>query len=391
MALILTRSPYIIENVNASGVRFDDNAVLTLTISDRNDSFNSVTLKVYTLNFGKQKYIDISPLVRDYLIDRDVVIVSATITGFINDVNATYHPLLSEPASDGYSYYEEGVNKDSQLIDVNYYAGSNNIIYRYKEQPLTIPIIFSKKDFASNGKGSDISLRYYNGDTLVRTLYTNIRSSVSFGLPIWVTADRIQYITESTYDSFEERVVEDGGTFENNECIELFDEEYIFYPATRIEISELTNAGIVTKLTVVPVQECKYDPKKIVFVNKYGVNEDLWFFKKSTQSIATEKETFRANTVNSYINGDLSGHTYRDFNVNGRESMTLNTGFVPESFKENFKQLMLSEKVWIDNGADLLPINIKNTELELKQSVNDKLINYTIEIEYSYDKINNIF
>jgi len=390
MALILTRSPYIIENVNASGVRFDDNAVLTLTISEINDFFSSVTLKTYPLNFGKQKYIDISPLVRDYLIDRDLVNVNATINGTINGVSQGFVVLSYVLASNGYSYYEEGVNKDSQLIDVNFYAGSNNIIYRYKEQPLTIPILFSNGDFDSDSANNNITISYYNGDTLVRTLNTNIQFS-SNPVSRCVTASRVQYITESTYDSFEERVIEDGGTFENNECIELFDEEYIFYPATRIEISELTNAGIVTELTVVPVEECKYEPKKIVFVNKYGVKEDLWFFKKSTQSITTNKETFRANTVNSYISGDLSGHTYRDFNVNGRESMTLNTGFVPESFKENFKQLMLSEKVWIDNGADLLPVNIKNTELELKQSVNDKLINYTIEIEYSYDKINNIF
>lgn len=362
MALILTRSPYIIENFHtAFNERFDDNAILTLIISEINDSFNSITLKSYTLDYGKQKYIDISPLIRDYLIDRDVVTVFVTINGTIDGNPSGINVLNAAVACNGYSYYEEGVNKDSNLVDVNYYVGSNNVIYRYKEQPLTIPILFSKNDYPPSGKGSDISVRYYNGDTLVTTLYTDIGFSDN---PVrrWVTSDRVQYITESTYDSF-----------------------------TRIEISELENPSVVTELKVVPVEECKYEPKKIVFVNKYGVKEDLWFFKKSTQSISTDKETFRANTVNSYISGDLSGHTYKDFNVNGRESMTLNTGFVPESFKENFKQLMLSEKVWIENGADLLPVNIKNTELELKQSVNDKLINYTIEIEYSYDKINNIF
>jgi len=387
MALILTRSPYLIENVNGTGVRFDDNALLTLTISEIEDNFTNTTLYTYPLNYGKQKYIDISPFIRDFLIDRDVVVVTVSISGVISEVNTVYTPISNTIASNGYSYYEEGVNKDSQLINVNYYAGSNNIIYRYKEQPLTIPILFSKNDYVSAG-GNDISIRYYNGDTLVRTLYTDINVDGSYK---YVTSDRIQYITESTYDSFEERVIEDGGTFENSKCIELFDEEYIFYPATRIEISELENKGVVTELTVVPVEECKYEPKKIVFVNKLGVKEDLWFFKKSTHSISTEKETFRANTINSYVSGDLSNHVYKDFNINGRESMTLNTGFVPESFKENFKQLMLSERVWIDNGADLLPVNIKNTELDLKQSVNEKLINYTIEIEYSFDKINNIF
>ena len=392
MALILARSPYLIENVNVSYQRFDDNALLTLTISEIEDNFTNTTLYAYSLNYGKQDYIDISPFIRDFLIDRDVVVVTVSISGVVSGVNTVYTPISNTIASNGYSYYEEGVNKDSQLIDINYYAGSNNIIYRYKEQPLTIPILFSKRDgIAGGGIDNNISIRYYNGDELIRTLYTDISANLSNSSYKYVTSDRVQYITESTYDSFEERVIEDGGTFENSKCIELFDEEYIYYPATRIEISELKNKGVVTKLTVVPVEECKYEPKKIVFVNKLGVKEDLWFFKKSTHSISTEKETFRANTVNSYVFGDLSNHVYKDFNINGRESMTLNTGFVPESFKENFKQLMLSEKVWIDNGADLLPVNIKNTELDLKQSVNEKLINYTIEIEYSFDKINNIF
>ena len=392
MALILARSPYLIENVNGNNQRFDDNALLTLTISERENIFTSTILYTYSLNYGKQDYIDISPFIRDFLIDRDVVVVRASISGVVSGVNTVYTPIINTIASNGYSYYEEGVNKDSQLIDINYYAGSNNIIYRYKEQPLTIPILFSKRDdIAGGGVDNNISIRYYNGDELIRTLYTDISTNLFNSSYRYITSDRVQYITESTYDSFEERVIEDGGTFENSKCIELFDEEYIYYPATRIEISELENKGVVTELTVVPVEECKYEPKKIVFVNKLGVKEDLWFFKKSTHSISTEKETFRANTVNSYVSGDLSNHVYKDFNINGRESMTLNTGFVPESFKENFKQLMLSEKVWIDNGADLLPVNIKNTELDLKQSVNEKLINYTIEIEYSYDKINNIF
>jgi hypothetical protein len=70
--------------------------------------------------------------------------------------------------------------------------------------------------------------------------------------------------------------------------------------------------------------------------------------------------------------------------------MTINSGFVPESFSENFKQLMLSERVWLDTGAVDLPITIKSSDLELKTSVNEKLINYTINIEFAFDTINNI-
>ena len=83
-------------------------------------------------------------------------------------------------------------------------------------------------------------------------------------------------------------------------------------------------------------------------------------------------------------------HTYKDYNVNARESLSLNTGFLEESFSENFRQLMLSESVYVMIDNVKLPVNIKNDELSYKKSVNEKLINYSIEIEFSYDKLNNI-
>ena len=139
-----------------------------------------------------------------------------------------------------------------------------------------------------------------------------------------------------------------------------------------------------------PVQECKYPTNKLIFKNKLGVEEDLWFFKKSTHNISTKRESYRANTLPNYLTGGLSQHSHASYNVNGKKTMTLNTGFIPESFKENIKQLMLSEKVWIMVGDDKLPITIKDSDMELKTSINEKLINYEIEIEFAYDIINNI-
>ena len=56
---------------------------------------------------------------------------------------------------------------------------------------------------------------------------------------------------------------------------------------------------------------------------------------------------------------------------------------------EVFRQLLLSERVWIDyNGT--LPVNVGTSSLKFKQSLNDKLINYTISFDFAYDKINNI-
>jgi len=408
MALILARSPYLIYNQG-----FDDNASLSLDIGLLLLSWGIENVGQYVLNFRKQKYIDISPLIRDFLIDNNALNVRAVISGDINEVPQS-DVVVVNIATDGYSYYEDGVQKDTKnptnskdfedilSNELGFYAGSNNVVYRNEGKALNIPLlnpILSEFDgitttLEEESKNLNNTLiNYYKGTELVRTKTTDF--GVYGAGTVLVTSERVQYITESTYDTFEERVEEDGGTYETSSCIEAFLEEYpdeyAYYPATRIQIVPRSDYSKAYDLSVYSVSECKYDSHRITFVNKFGVKEELWFFKKSIDSISKEKESFKANVFSSYVSGDLSKHSYRDYNVNARESMTLNTGFVPESFKENFKQLMLSESVWIEMDDLELPINIKNTELELKKSVNDKLINYTIDIEFSYDKINNIF
>ena len=51
---------------------------------------------------------------------------------------------------------------------------------------------------------------------------------------------------------------------------------------------------------------------------------------------------------------------------------------------------ILAEQVWIYDGTNTLPINIKSNTLQFKKSVNDKLISYSLSFDYAYDKINNI-
>ena len=52
--------------------------------------------------------------------------------------------------------------------------------------------------------------------------------------------------------------------------------------------------------------------------------------------------------------------------------------------------MMLSEQVWVDNGTEVLPITLNTKSLQFKKSVNDKLINYTVDFEYAFNKINDI-
>ena len=73
------------------------------------------------------------------------------------------------------------------------------------------------------------------------------------------------------------------------------------------------------------------------------------------------------------------------------ERFNANTGFMDESMNEPMKQMLLSDHVWATINSLTTPIVvITSSELTYKNSVNDKLINYTIEFEYAYDTINNI-
>ena len=70
--------------------------------------------------------------------------------------------------------------------------------------------------------------------------------------------------------------------------------------------------------------------------------------------------------------------------------MTLNTGFYPESYNEVFRQLNLSENIWITKDNKVLPVSLKTSDIAFKTQLNDRLINYTMEIEFAYDKINSV-
>ena len=50
----------------------------------------------------------------------------------------------------------------------------------------------------------------------------------------------------------------------------------------------------------------------------------------------------------------------------------------------------MSESVWIDNGTDVYPVNINSSSLQIKKSVNEKLIAYTLDFNYAFDKIQNV-
>ena len=150
--------------------------------------------------------------------------------------------------------------------------------------------------------------------------------------------------------------------------------------------------------TIKRIDCTKYgDGNRIIYINKYGAQQDLWFFLKQTRNINRTNEGYKANTI-TYPSG---GATYsiqdapnKVFNTQAKQTHTFSSGYYPEFLNQQFEELLLSEFIWwstVKKGVGIvIPLKVKTSSVSFKTSVNDRLIEYTIEFEEAFDYINNI-
>ena len=163
-----------------------------------------------------------------------------------------------------------------------------------------------------------------------------------------------------------------------------------------VDVSQATTDNYVT-ITTQPdgdirtyeiIDECRYNPIQVVFKNRYGVFECLTLFKKSNNSISVSSDEF----INNYISGgtySTTKHQNQKINIQGKESIKTNSGYISQNENSLYKELLLSETVYFyDDG--LIPVNVTTSSLEFKTRVNDSLVNYSIDFEYAYNLIQNV-
>ena len=137
---------------------------------------------------------------------------------------------------------------------------------------------------------------------------------------------------------------------------------------------------------------------KIIYINKYGVQQDLWFFLKETKNLARTNEGYKSNTITypsaAAATYDVKNAPNKVFNTQGKQTHTLSSGYYPEFANQQFEELLLSEYVWLSTfrkgSGVIIPVKVKTSSVAFKTSVNDRLIEYTIEFEEAFDYINNI-
>jgi len=326
---------------------------------------------------------ELSELARDFMeteynnyatdtlwIDADITIYDSS--GTIVQVNSQDTNTSSFLGIDGYGYFEDGTNPRS----VQY----------------TTPMVLQHNTTVYYNDGADIKIPIYaEAETVTATLTSTAGANIS-----WDNADDFWDTYDVTWGSGTTPVVitDNGNTNQKIQYLIITDSEDL-NDGDFVTISSNNSSYSDVVITLKKVCEPKYTPLNVIFYNKFGALQNLWFFKKSMTNINITSEQFKNNILDIENSGStpsyaLSKHQEKKFMANGKESITVNSGFYSEDHNEVVREMLLAEQVWIFDGTNTLPINLKSNSLQFKKSVNDKLISYTLSFDYAYDKINNI-
>ena len=175
-----------------------------------------------------------------------------------------------------------------------------------------------------------------------------------------------------------------------------------------IEIKQLMTAGGVWETNanitfvkagddvVIPVNfACpnKYGQQDVLFLNKYGVYDSFLFNGVFRKNYNVTKEKYeqpiykQANLAQAWTYGVPMTTNYL---INSVETMTVNTDWISENDVDIVEQMFYSTNILILDGTEVLSAKISDSAFERKTRVNEKLILYTIQLEYSQPKINKI-
>ena len=378
--IIRTRSPFFIRTPQVTGTSNIANlsyfqAVVTIhggtsgssTICD--DLYATFTFRKKPLPNETSVTFEISEIVNDHIIQTydgtlsnsaltqsiwvDVVTSARQSNGtLIGSTNTTTYL-----AQEGFNKFKEGVNYTTEALVM--LSGS---YYEYhKGSTLSLPI--NKEKVAS------VSFKF-NG-SIITTINFSDNGNQN---------QKIAYASVSTSS-------------------QQYDEVLI------VDVSENSST-----ITLQEIEECKYPVQKITFLNRWGALQDLFFHKKSTNSLEASRENFNRSifkarsvsledpeegedcqetvTFNSY---STTAHAKKVHNANGTESITLNSGFVDERTNVYFEELMVSEYMWLTDDSNVIyPVCITDSSFTKKTSLNDRLIYYTMNFEKAFDFVNNI-
>ena len=358
-----------VENTNLASCK--------LTIAIYSGAFNASPTTTYELiknEVADNNYVifEIGELIKDY------IAYSFSGTFGSNGVNVwvqtTATPIRSNPADgaldaittimlafDGVGYFEEGFDitqttNSATTQNLTRHKGSlktlmsNTTIFRELQEVLYIPVLAN----LSVNSGSDTlsgatTVNFKNGSSTVSTV--TVPTGVSN------SNNAIAYATSTT--------------------------------ATLTSVDIVTGGS--TETITIEEQPCnRFTNLPLVFVNKSGALQKVNFFLKSLESVNVEKEEFKTNTLTTGATYSINAHQYKNRNINSRETIVLNTGYVNDSYNQVIEEILFTKRCWLFKDNQYLPVIPQDKSVQFKTSLNDRLANYTMTFNFAFDKINTI-
>lgn len=367
--LSYTSSNVILEEIEIPAGGDFEIGLVRSTLSVRvipNINFDTVNLNLYNWN-GNITAIPTSP---SYALSKSVVQLGQPVVNFdINELAKTgIFPTISNYTLSGvqpipfeqscWSYYNATCYDGEDIVYTK--EGLYLCLYGYGYfQDLYNPQPQSNVLIDGN---SHTHLRGY--DNRVHFLTRELTSVTVNGTPITVSFDN---------------------DFNYNNIVSLNLNDYDSSATTLTVVFTYTEETRTLIFTV--KEECKYEVVNCVFINKYGLPQSLFFTKAQKRGDEIESEEYRG-LISAFGVYNTTQHVYKSFNSNGRTKVTCNTDYLSESENETFRQMMLSESVWLIENGVINPVSIDKKSIEYKTALVDKLIQYTLDFKYAFDIIN---
>lgn len=167
--------------------------------------------------------------------------------------------------------------------------------------------------------------------------------------------------------------------------------DYIDITSDDTLVELYADSSLIETITIEKSECSKYANNRLMFVNKYGAKQEFFVNMKSIEKIKVKDSGFNRNVINyNTLSIDNGVHGYKRNVSETREMFTLNTPFLDEGNVQAFEELLLSEYVWMSkDGSNYTPVTVKDNSMTRKTHLNDKLIQYTINVESSFNLINN--
>jgi hypothetical protein len=245
-------------------------------------------------------------------------------------------------------------------------------------------------------------VKLYKNDVLDDTIYYIAFNGYGYYEDDYTPQLSPVLLTEGTY--YIQESVNSGGVYVHDDQVDTWSATY-----TGLTTGGTTNVNITAEMSYLPyihtsyagegntleikkntvtqktftfeeVCEPKYTPIKCDFVNRFGMWQRVIFFKASRQTFEASGDEY--HLMPDDVNYDTTENRRQTFNRNAIRKIKCNTGFVPDSYKNVMKELLLSEKINLDDE----PVKLVTQSVELQEHINNKTINYEIEFEYSHNQ-----